>query len=61
MEKVNVNGGSIAIGHPLGCTGARIAATLMHELQRRPEAKYGLTTMCVGVGQGAAMIYENLK
>ncbi|PSL35998.1 thiolase family protein [Chitinophaga ginsengisoli] len=59
--KVNVNGGSIAIGHPLGCTGARIAATLMHELQRRPEAKYGLTTMCVGVGQGAAMIYENLK
>lgn len=61
LEKVNVNGGSIAIGHPLGCTGARITATLMHELQRRPDAKYGLTTMCVGVGQGAAMIYENLK
>ncbi len=60
LEKVNVNGGSIAIGHPLGCTGARITATLMHELQRRPGAKYGLTTMCVGVGQGSAMIYENL-
>jgi 3-oxoadipyl-CoA thiolase len=60
LEKVNVNGGSIAIGHPLGCTGARITATLMHELHRRPQAKYGLTTMCVGVGQGAAMIYEKL-
>jgi 3-oxoadipyl-CoA thiolase len=60
LEKVNVNGGSIAIGHPLGCTGARITATLMHELQRRPGAKYGLTTMCVGVGQGSAIIYESL-
>lgn len=59
--KINVNGGSIAIGHPLGCTGARIAATLLHEFRRRPRAKYGLTTMCVGVGQGAAMIYENLS
>lgn len=59
-EKVNVNGGSIAIGHPLGCTGARITATLMHELQRKPGAKYGLTTMCVGVGQGSAIIYESL-
>lgn len=59
--KINVNGGSIAIGHPLGCTGARIAATLLHEFRRRPQAKYGLTTMCVGVGQGAAMIYENLS
>jgi 3-oxoadipyl-CoA thiolase len=60
LEKVNVNGGSIAIGHPLGCTGARITATLMHELQRRQGAKYGLTTMCVGVGQGSAIIYESL-
>jgi acetyl-CoA C-acetyltransferase len=58
-EKVNVNGGSIAIGHPLGCSGARISATLLHELRRR-RAKYGLATMCVGVGQGAAIIYESL-
>ncbi|MBW8686553.1 thiolase family protein [Chitinophaga rhizophila] len=60
-SKVNVNGGSIAIGHPLGCTGARIAATLLNEFTRRPGAKYGLTTMCVGVGQGAAMVYEKLS
>lgn len=57
--KVNVNGGSIAIGHPLGCSGVRISTTLLHEMQRR-EAKYGLATMCVGVGQGAAMVYEGL-
>lgn len=56
--KVNVNGGSIAIGHPLGCSGARITTTLLHELKRRPAARYGLATMCVGVGQGAAIIYE---
>lgn len=55
---VNVNGGAIAIGHPLGCSGARITATLLHELKRRPRAKYGLATMCVGVGQGAAIIFE---
>ncbi len=58
LEKVNVNGGSIAIGHPLGCSGARIATTLLHEMQRRG-SRYGLATMCVGVGQGAAMIFEN--
>jgi acetyl-CoA C-acetyltransferase len=58
-SKVNVNGGSIAIGHPLGCSGVRISATLLHELKRR-KAKYGLATMCIGVGQGAAVIYENL-
>ena len=58
-SKVNVNGGSIAIGHPLGCSGVRISATLLHELKRR-QAKYVLATMCVGVGQGAAVIYENL-
>lgn len=56
-EKVNVNGGAIAIGHPLGCSGARITATLLHELKRRG-GKYGLATMCIGVGQGAAIIYE---
>ncbi len=56
---VNVNGGSIAIGHPLGCTGARIATTLLHEMKRRKN-KYGLATMCVGVGQGAAMVFEGL-
>ncbi|RYY85881.1 MAG: acetyl-CoA C-acyltransferase [Chitinophagaceae bacterium] len=58
-EKVNVNGGSIALGHPLGCSGVRISTTLLHELKRRGE-KYGLATMCVGVGQGAAIIYENV-
>jgi acetyl-CoA C-acetyltransferase len=56
-NKVNVNGGAIALGHPLGCSGARIATTLIHELKRR-EAKYGLATMCVGVGQGASIIFE---
>ena len=56
-EKVNVNGGAIAIGHPLGCSGVRISATLLHELWRR-NARFGLATMCVGVGQGAAIIYE---
>ncbi len=58
-NKVNVNGGAIAIGHPLGCSGVRISATLLHEMKRR-SAKYGLATMCVGVGQGAAIIYEKL-
>jgi 3-oxoadipyl-CoA thiolase len=57
---VNVNGGAIAIGHPLGCSGARITATLLHEMKRRDGAKYGLATMCVGVGQGAAMVFERV-
>lgn len=57
--RVNVNGGSIAIGHPLGCSGARISTTLLYELRRR-KARYGLATMCVGVGQGAAVVYEAL-
>lgn len=57
-EMVNVNGGSIAIGHPLGCSGVRISATLIHEMRKRG-VKYGLATMCIGVGQGAAIIYEN--
>jgi len=55
---VNVNGGAIALGHPLGCSGARISATLLHEMKRRPDVKYGLAAMCIGVGQGAAVIYE---
>ncbi|HAI82727.1 MAG TPA: 3-oxoadipyl-CoA thiolase [Chitinophagaceae bacterium] len=57
--KVNVNGGAIALGHPLGCSGSRITATLIHEMQKQ-NAKYGVATMCVGVGQGAAVIYEKL-
>src|SRR6185436_9470369 len=59
LEKVNVNGGAIALGHPLGCSGVRISATLLHELKRR-KGKYGLATMCIGVGQGASIIYEGL-
>lgn len=57
--KVNVNGGAIALGHPLGCTGAKLTATLLHELKRR-KLRYGLVTMCVGGGMGAAGIFENL-
>ena len=56
-EIVNVNGGAIALGHPLGCSGARISATLIHEMQKR-KVLYGLATMCIGVGQGAAVVYE---
>lgn len=56
-EIVNVNGGAIALGHPLGCSGARITATLLHEMKKR-DVRYGLATMCIGVGQGAAVIYE---
>lgn len=58
-EIVNVNGGAIAIGHPLGCSGVRISATLIHEMQKR-KVKHGLATMCIGVGQGAAVIYETV-
>jgi acetyl-CoA C-acetyltransferase len=58
-DKVNVNGGAIALGHPLGCTGARISATLIHEMQKR-NVKYGLATLCVGVGQGVAVIFEKI-
>jgi 3-oxoadipyl-CoA thiolase len=56
-DKVNVNGGAIALGHPLGCSGARILTTLVHEMNRR-EARFGLATMCIGVGQGIATIVE---
>ena len=58
-SKVNVNGGAIALGHPWGCSGVRISATLLHEMERR-NARYGLATMCVGVGQGAAVVFERL-
>jgi acetyl-CoA acyltransferase len=59
-DLVNVNGGAIALGHPLGCTGAKLTATLLHEMIRR-EVRYGLCTMCVGGGMGAAGVIENLK
>jgi acetyl-CoA C-acetyltransferase len=57
LSKVNVNGGAIALGHPLGCTGARLAVTLIHEMRRR-QAAIGLVTLCVGVGQGAATAFD---
>ena len=60
LERVNVNGGAIALGHPLGCTGAKLTAALLAELKRR-SAKYGMVTMCVGGGMGAAGIFENLQ
>jgi acetyl-CoA acetyltransferase len=59
MERVNVNGGAVALGHPLGCSGARIVGTLVHEMRRRG-AKKGLATMCIGVGQGIAGLFENI-
>jgi 3-oxoadipyl-CoA thiolase len=57
-ERLNVNGGAIALGHPLGCSGARLLGTLVWEMRRR-DARYGLATMCIGVGQGLAMVVEN--
>ncbi len=60
QAKVNVNGGAIAIGHPLGMSGARLTTTLIYEMQRRPNARYGLATMCIGVGQGIATVFERL-
>ena len=60
LETLNVNGGAIALGHPLGCTGAKLTATILREMQRRG-VKYGMVTMCVGGGQGAAGIFENLN
>jgi acetyl-CoA acyltransferase len=59
-ERVNVHGGAIALGHPLGCTGAKLTATLLHEMKRRG-VRYGMVTMCVGGGMGAAGIFENLN
>jgi acetyl-CoA acyltransferase len=59
LEKVNVNGGAIALGHPLGCTGAKLTVTLLNEMKRR-NSRYGMVTMCIGGGMGAAGIFENL-
>ncbi len=59
-EKVNISGGGIALGHPLGCTGAKLLVTLVHAL-RRTGGRYGLVTMCIGVGQGIAMVVENVE
>jgi acetyl-CoA acyltransferase len=58
--KVNVNGGAIALGHPLGCTGAKLTVQIMNELRRR-QARYGMVTMCIGGGMGAAGIFERLN
>jgi acetyl-CoA acetyltransferase family protein len=58
-DRVNVNGGAIALGHPLGASGARIVTTLVHEMRRR-DSRYGLATMCIGVGQGIALIVESV-
>jgi acetyl-CoA acyltransferase len=60
LERVNVNGGAIALGHPLGCTGAKLTTQLLHEMGRRG-SRYGLVTMCIGGGMGAAGIFENLQ
>lgn len=59
QDIINVNGGAIALGHPLGCTGAKLTATLLHEMQRRG-IRYGMVTMCIGGGMGAAGVFENL-
>ena len=61
MSKVNVNGGAIALGHPVGASGARIIVTLLHEMQKRPEAKKGLATLCIGGGMGVATVYEKCE
>lgn len=58
--RLNVNGGAIALGHPLGCSGVRILTTLVHEMQRRADVQFGLATMCIGVGQGIAMVVERV-
>jgi acetyl-CoA acyltransferase len=58
-DRLNVNGGAIALGHPLGCTGAKLTTTLLAEMQRR-QARYGMVTMCVGGGMGAAGIFERM-
>ena len=59
LEKMNVNGGAIALGHPMGATGTKLTIQLIHEMKRR-DSKYGMVTMCIGGGMGAAGIFENL-
>mgnify|MGYP002303113907 CR=1 FL=1 len=61
MSKVNVNGGAISLGHPVGASGARIIVTLLHEMQKRPEAKKGLATLCIGGGMGTAVVLEKCR
>jgi acetyl-CoA acyltransferase len=58
-EKVNLNGGAIALGHPLGCSGARISTTLLNLMERR-DVQFGLATMCIGLGQGIATVFERV-
>lgn len=58
MDKVNVNGGAISIGHPVGASGARIIVTLLHEMMKREDARRGLATLCIGGGMGVATIFE---
>ena len=60
IEKINVNGGAIALGHPLGCTGAKLTVQILNEMKRR-NSKYGMVSMCIGGGMGAAGIFENLS
>jgi acetyl-CoA acyltransferase len=60
LERVNVNGGAVALGHPLGCTGAKLTATILREMERR-NVRYGMVTMCIGGGQGAAGIFERMN
>ena len=60
LEKLNVNGGAIALGHPMGATGTKLTVQIMHEMKRRG-SKYGMVTMCIGGGMGAAGIFENLQ
>jgi acetyl-CoA acyltransferase len=60
MDTVNVNGGAIALGHPLGCTGAKLTVQLIFEMARR-KSRYGMVSMCIGGGMGAAAIFENLQ
>ncbi|RIP26869.1 thiolase family protein, partial [Staphylococcus gallinarum] len=60
-EKTNVNGGAIALGHPLGATGAMLVGRLLSEMKKRPETRYGMVTMCIGVGMGAAGIFEYVR
>jgi acetyl-CoA acetyltransferase len=59
-EKVNVNGGAIALGHPVGCSGARIVVTLLHEMRKQSSAR-GMASMCIGVGQGITSFYERVR
>ena len=60
LSRVNVNGGAIALGHPVGASGARIIVTLLHEMQKREDVRYGLATLCIGGGMGIAAVFEKI-